>query len=126
MAKEREKEERALARRVRRDLRLIAYGTGEQCAKAHEDLVTLAREHENEALEKFAGEVKAYFDQYWQIVKKQNEMALTEVRATISRLKRPIPTFTTSLGAGSTPVTLQLPELTVWSVKTTVPVPAGR
>lgn len=126
LAKDAEKADRALARRIRGDLRLIAYGTKDQCEKAHADLVTLARESDNEALEKFAGDVKAYFDQYWQIVKKQNEMALTEVRATISRLKRPIPTFTTSLGGGSTPVTLQLPELTVWSVKTTVPVPAGR
>lgn len=123
-AKEREKEIRELNRRMRRDLRRIAYGTAKECQEGYDDLVSLARENDNLELEKFAADAKAYYDRYWQLVREQN--ALTEVRATMSRLKRPIPTFTTSLGAGSTPVTLQLPELQVFSVRTTVPIPAGR
>ena len=85
----------------------------------------IARELGDPALEKYAGDVKAYFDRYWQVMRERNN-AITEVRATMSTLKRPIPTFTTSLGAGSTPVTLQLPELSIISVKTTVPIPLGR
>jgi hypothetical protein len=42
----------------------------------------------------------------------------------MATLKRPIPTITTSLGAFSTPVTIQLPELSVVSIKTTALIPA--
>ena len=125
LRKQRQKEARDFQRKLRKLVQLIAYGTGKQSVKAHDELVTIARENGDPAMEKFAGDVKAYFDRYWQVVR-EKATALTEVRATMSRLKRPIPTFTTSLGAGSTPVTLQLPELSIISVKTTVPIPAGR
>ena len=45
------------------------------------------------------------------------------LRPTIANLVRPIPTFTTSLGAFTTPVTIQIPELKIQKAATTVRVP---
>jgi hypothetical protein len=70
----------------------------------------------------FATEVAQYMNSYWRSYREA--LVLVEVRATMATLKRPIPTFTTSLGAFTTPVTIQLPELSVVSVKTTALVPA--
>lgn len=51
-----------------------------------------------------------------------------EIRATFSRLKRPIPVFVTSLASGpvgaNSPVRIQLPELEVIKVRTTGIIPA--
>ena len=68
--------------------------------------------------------MKAYFDAYWKAVGEYQD-GIVEVRATWSRLKRPIKTFSTSLGTGP-PVTLQLPELSIARVQTTVQIPMGR
>lgn len=70
----------------------------------------------------FASDVEEFYNASWRAVRES--LVKVEVRATWSQLKRPIPTITTSLGANSTPVTIQLPELSVVSVKTTVLVPA--
>ena len=48
-----------------------------------------------------------------------------QLKPTIANLVRPIPTFTTSLGAFTTPVTIQIPELQVQRAATTVRVPDG-
>jgi type II secretory pathway component GspD/PulD (secretin) len=48
-----------------------------------------------------------------------------EIRPTVATLLRPISEFTSSLAGLTTPVTLQLPELQVASVETTVKVPDG-
>jgi len=48
-----------------------------------------------------------------------------ELQPTIATLLRPIPTFQTSLGALTTPVTLQLPETNIQKSQTTVRVPDG-
>ncbi|MCR4316019.1 MAG: hypothetical protein NUW37_06670 [Planctomycetes bacterium] len=51
-----------------------------------------------------------------------------ELRPTVAELLRPIPTFTTNLGAGAlatTPVTIQIPELVLKKAETTVKVPDG-
>src|SRR5262245_3899776 len=74
------------------------------------------------ALGSYATAVAQYMNSYWRSYREA--LALVEVRATQATLKRPIPTFTTSLGAFTTPVTIQLPELSVVSVKTTALVPA--
>lgn len=121
--KTRRKAERALLTRVRRDLDRIARGTAAECQAAYDDLVTLARERKDEGLEKFAADAKAYYDEYWKAVRRA--LVTAEVRTAVSKLKRPIDTITTSLGNGP-PVTIQLPELQVWSVNTTVVIPAGR
>lgn len=47
------------------------------------------------------------------------------LQPTVAELLRPIPTFTTSLSGQTTPVTLQLPQLTVKSFATTAQVPDG-
>jgi hypothetical protein len=73
-------------------------------------------------LGEFATQVADYYNASWRQVRES--LVLVEVRATMSRLKRPIPTLSTSLGAFTTPVTIQLPELSVVSVKTTALVPA--
>jgi hypothetical protein len=53
-------------------------------------------------------------------------MVLGEIRATMSRLKRPIQVFETSLSSslGGGTVKIQLPELEVIRVRTTVGIPA--
>jgi type II secretory pathway component GspD/PulD (secretin) len=48
-----------------------------------------------------------------------------QLKPTIATLQRPIPTFTTSLGAFTTPVTIQIPTLRVEKAATTVRVPDG-
>lgn len=48
-----------------------------------------------------------------------------ELRPTVAELRRPIPTFTTSLAGATLPVTLQLPQMKVRSAATTVKVPDG-
>ncbi len=44
---------------------------------------------------------------------------------TVAELQRPIPTFTTSLGGSTLPVTFQLPTLTVTTFATNAKVPDG-
>ncbi|MBI1852703.1 MAG: hypothetical protein HYR85_20370 [Planctomycetes bacterium] len=48
-----------------------------------------------------------------------------ELKPTVAKLKQPIPTFTTSLGGLTQPVTIELPELEVSRAATTVMVPDG-
>lgn len=48
-----------------------------------------------------------------------------EMRPTVAELQQPIPTFTTSLAGATLAVTLQLPQLRVRTVNTTVRVPDG-
>jgi len=74
------------------------------------------------ALGSFASQVADYYNAQWKAIRES--LVVVEVRATSATLKRPIPTLTTSLGAFTTPVTIQLPELSVVSVKTTALVPA--
>ena len=55
-------------------------------------------------------------------------MVMGEIRATMSKLKRPIPVFQTNLSAGpvgaNAPVSLMLPELEVVRVRTIMSMPA--
>lgn len=48
-----------------------------------------------------------------------------QLKPTVATLVRPIPTFTTSLGAFTNPVTIQIPELRVQQAGTTVRIPDG-
>jgi Flp pilus assembly secretin CpaC len=47
-----------------------------------------------------------------------------ELRPTVMTLQLPIPTFTTTLGVGQ-PISIQLPEVTLQKVRTTVTMPDG-
>jgi hypothetical protein len=85
-----------------------------------------AEEISDPSLAEFATKVATFYNEQWRAVKAEIEGAGTatvEVRATNATLKRPIPTIETSLGAFSTPVRIQLPEMSVVSVRTTVRVP---
>ena len=75
----------------------------------------------------FASDVADHYNAQWRAIRNQyaRGSALTEVRATQATLKRPIPVFTTSLGANSTPVRIQLPELQIASIRTTALIPLG-
>jgi len=119
-----ERRVKAFQRKLNRLFRRIARGTDKERQRAHDEVVTVAREIGDKNLEKFAGDVKAYYDAAWAIARR--ELAIMEIRATMATLKRPIQTFTTSLGAGSTPVSIQLPEIAIASIGTTAVVPVGR
>ena len=81
-----------------------------------------AEDRDDLKLGAFASDVEAFYNAQWRAIRE--ELVLVQVSTTNATLKRPIPTFTTSLGAFSTPVSIQLPELSVVSIKTTVLVPA--
>jgi hypothetical protein len=125
LKKAEEKERRALRRKLRGWIHHVAYGTQKQCDKAYDEAVTFARAHDNDKFEKYLGDVKAWFDSYWKTAR-DIQKGTFEIRATMSNLKRPIPTIQTGLGGGTTPVRIQLPELSIVSVKTTVVIPLGR
>ena len=79
---------------------------------------------------KLADDVKAYYDHMHHVLCSKM-LARTEIRATLTQLKQPIESFTTPLGAaiatiaGQSPVTIQLPELKIAEIRTTVDIPAG-
>lgn len=58
------------------------------------------------------------------VVSSDRRFITMEVRPSVNNLRRPIATFTTSLGIG-TAVTIELPELTIQRAKTTVTMPDG-
>ncbi|MHC4931783.1 MAG: hypothetical protein ACYTGV_06290, partial [Planctomycetota bacterium] len=58
------------------------------------------------------------------IVSADRRFITMELRPTVAELVRPIPTFQTSLATGP-PVTIQVPELSISRVRTTVTMPDG-
>ncbi|MCK6481234.1 MAG: hypothetical protein L6R43_14165 [Planctomycetes bacterium] len=125
-AKERARQERkaldaGLRKSLNRGLRLVADADPAVRAKGEEALLAWAKEAGDPDFEARVPEVRAYYDRVHEEI--ASARALLTVRAQLVTLKRPIPRFTTSLGAASSPVTLQLPELSVVSVNTTAVVP---
>ena len=60
------------------------------------------------------------------VISADRRYVTVELQPTIALLRRPLDTLTTTLGGpGSTPVTIQLPELLVQRIRTTVTVPDG-
>lgn len=99
--------------------------------KAHQELYSYAEELNSPQMRKFADDTKAYYDQYVRHLCAQIR-SRTEVHATMTKLKKPMQTFETGLGAAvggifpaQTPVRIQLPEISIASVSTTVDIPAG-
>jgi hypothetical protein len=117
-AKERE---RTLKKSLNAALRKVAAASAATRAEGEKALVAVAKEIGDSGLEAKAGEIRTYYDRLYEEI--ESARAVVQVRAQLVTLKRPIPTFTTSLGAFSTPVTLQLPELSVVSINTTAVVP---
>lgn len=59
------------------------------------------------------------------IVSNDRRYVTLQLQPTVATLKRPIQTFSTSLGAFTTPITLELPEISIQKAQTTVRVPNG-
>jgi len=123
--------QRKVNRKVQGILRQFATFDRKKRAKAYEELYSYAEELNSPEMRKFADDTKAYYDQYIKHLCAQI-MSRTEVNATLTRLKRPMETFETNLGAAvagvlpaQTPVRIQLPEISIASVSTTVDIPAG-
>lgn len=109
-------------KRVRSGMMKLASMKRKTRAQGKLELQKYAEEIGDTRLADFAVEAAQYANAYWTEVKRA--LVQVEVRATMATLKRPIPTLSTSLGGFTTPVTIQLPELSVVSVKTTALVPA--
>ena len=58
-------------------------------------------------------------------VSADRRFVILDVRPTVATLRRPIQTFTTSLGVSGNSVTIHLPELDITKVRTTIPMPDG-
>jgi hypothetical protein len=104
-------------------------------AKGKETLEALARETRTEGFANLAKQVEAYAkaaDRFsaaldGRVGSGETAEVLTECRIQFAKLKRPMATLTTSLASniGGAPVVIQLPELEVVKIKTTVKLPAG-
>ena len=101
-----------------------------QRRKAYDELYRYAEQTNSPELRKFADDTRAYYDERVRILCAQL-MARTQINATHTKLKRPIENFETNLGAAiaifasQNPVTIQLPEIEITQVQTTVDIPAG-
>lgn len=99
-------------------------------AEGRRRLEALAKETRTEGLGKAAEQLAAFAaatDRYMAALKRgDSATVLAECRIQMAKLKRPIQVFQTSLSSnlGGSPVSIQLPELEVVKVSTTVPIPA--
>lgn len=122
---------RAVTRKVNEAVRLMLAPDKELRAEGRRRLEALATETKSEAIRGLIPQVAAYSDAADALAAaargEGSATVLTECRIQLARLKRPIQTFSTSLGGNisSAPVSIQLPELEVISVNTTVPIPAA-
>jgi hypothetical protein len=97
---------------------------------AYDDLTRYAEELNSPEIRKLADDSKAWYDERARVIC-ASYLARTEIHATHTKLKQPIERFTTNvgaaiaLGAAQNPVTIQLPELQIAEVHTTVDIPAG-
>jgi hypothetical protein len=123
--REREKAHRAHQKKVQQCVLRMQSMKRKKRLAAKVELQEYAEEIGDLRLASFASDVADHYNAQWRVIRNQlsRGTALTEVRATQATLKRPIPVFTTSLGANSTPVRIQLPELAITSIRTTALVP---
>ena len=123
---QRNRELEAHAERIRSCVKGMSSPLRKPRLEAKVELQRYAEERGDLKLAEFASQVADFYNARWRAVRNARDRAtaLTTVRATWSELKRPIPTFQTSLGGFSTPVRIQLPELRVVSVQTTAQIPA--
>jgi len=111
------------ARKIRRSIALMGSHKRKTRLKGRVTLQTYAESINDLQLAAMAGKIADHYNTRWRIYK--TSLAKTEIRATHAQLKRPIKRFQTSLGALSTPVNIQLPELSVVQIKTTAMIPAS-
>lgn len=119
-----------LGQEVNRLVRLMASPDAATRARAKKRLEELASESKDDALKRLIADVEQYVAKADELAKAastgSSANVLTEIRATLSKLKRPILVFKTSLASniGGAPVAIQLPELEVINVRTMVGLPA--
>ncbi|MEM8883118.1 MAG: hypothetical protein AAGD14_03525 [Planctomycetota bacterium] len=123
--------QRKINKRVQGTLKKFATFDKKKRQKAYEELYAYAEELNSPELRKFADDTRAYYNQYVRTLCAQLK-SQTQIQATQTKIKRPIDTFETNLGAAvggifpaQTPVRIQLPEIAIASVSTTVDIPAG-
>ena len=129
-----EADEKSLRRRqadeVNRLVKLRASPAAGTRARSKKRLEDLATETGNEKLKGLASAVEQYVATADELNRAASSGAegfiLSEIRATMSKLKRPITVFETTLGSNiaGAPVKIQLPELEVVNVRTMVGLPA--
>jgi len=123
-------ERRKVNENLNRIMRRFATLDKKERQKAYEDLARYGEELNSPEIRKLADDSKAWYDEQARIICARL-LARTEIHATHTKLKQPIETFTTNLGAAialgaaQNPVTIQLPELQIAEVHTTVDIPAG-
>jgi len=117
-------------KKINRIVNRFATFDKENRQKAYDELYGYAESLNSPELRKFADDTKAFFDERVRVLCAQM-MARTEIQATRTKLKRPIENFVTNLGAAiaqisaQNPVTIQLPEIEIVEIKSTVDIPAG-
>lgn len=118
------------AREVSRLMRLMAAPDAGSRARAKQRLLDLAAETGNDDLKRLVADVEQFVAKADELARASSggadAMVLGEIRTTLSRLKRPIEVFATSLASniGGAPVKIQLPELEVINIRTMVGLPA--
>ncbi len=107
-------------------------------ARGKARLISLEKELNSKALRKLIAGLDEYIKTVDELraqaaaaatrLKTEGAMVMGEIRATMSKLKRPIPIFKTNLAAGpvgaNAPVSIMLPELEVVKVRTMMSMPA--
>ena len=129
--KQRVEEQRKINKRVQGMLGEFATFDPKKRQKAYQKLAAYAEDLRSPQMRQFAENTKAYYDQLVRHLCAQMK-SRTEIHATMTRLKKPIETFETNLGAAvqgifpaQTPVRIQLPEISMAEVHTTVDIPVG-
>ena len=136
-AVEKELAAKARTREVNRLFRLVMSPDPALRSRARSRLEALAKEMQSKDLDKMVAGLDAYLKDLDDLREKASAasasagaegMVMGEIRATLSRLKRPIEVFETSLASGpigaNAPVKIQIPELEVIRVRTTGIIPA--
>jgi hypothetical protein len=123
-------ERRQVNDKLNKIVRRFATLEKKQRQAAYDDLYRYAEELNSPELRKYADDTKAWFDEQARVIC-ASYLARTEIHAVHTKLKQPIENFSTNLGAAiaiiaaQNPVTIQLPEISIAEVHTTVDIPAG-
>ena len=133
-AKEGEVASKRVAARVNEAVRLMLAPDAKLRDEGARRLEAISKETKTEAIGALVPKLRAYADATDQLLAASSgggggtsSTVLAECRIQLARLKRPIQNFTTSLAGNinSAPVTLQLPEVEIIRLDTTVGIPAG-
>lgn len=122
--------QKARSEEVNRLVKLMASPDAVARQKAKSRLETLTVETGNQDLKRLVAQVEQYVQAADELSRASSSGAgatvLSELRISMSKLRRPIQTFTTSLASniGGAPVSIQLPELEVINLRTMAGIPA--